>query len=206
MTTRNPTLLIVDDDESQRWFLQRAFERTFPGYAIHVLSSGNEAVAYLAGDAQFTDRAVFPFPSGVITDLKMADGDGFVILEFLRSNPSLSVVPVIVLSCSDDPDDVRQAYLLGAKSFFAKPSGQPALEALARKVHDYWTACEIPAVDQQGYATATNSRGKLGDRLPKAAATEWNAPGSPDWPLFDCGTSQFPRRAQQEGQSNRRSV
>jgi CheY-like chemotaxis protein len=198
MITNGSSLLIVDDDECQRWLLQKAFERAYASQRVYGLASGNEAVAYLEGKGKYADRTAFPFPSSVVTDLKMPDGDGFVILEFLKSNPSLSVAPVIVLSCSDDPDDVRQAYLLGAKSFFVKPSGQPALEALARKIHDYWTACEIPAVDQQGYAIETNSRGKLGGGYPNPKGQQLSGMRRvrSTGPCLDGGTpGKFPRPA-----------
>ena len=167
MKTKDATLLIVDDDESQRLFLQKAFECAYPGHRIYGLASGNEAVAYLTGHGKYSDRAAFPFPSSVITDLKMPDGDGFAILEFLKSNPTLSVVPVVLLSNSDDPDDVRQAYLLGANAYFVKPAGYLALEGLARRIHDYWAHGEVPHVDANGYAIETVSKGKLGERFSK---------------------------------------
>jgi CheY-like chemotaxis protein len=192
MTTKNSTLLIVDDDESQQWFLQNAFERAYPGQRIYGLSSGNEAIAYLQGKGKYADRAVFPFPSSLITDLNMPDGDGFAILDFLKRNRALSVAPVVVLSSSDDPDDVRQAYLLGANSYFVKPAGHQALEALARKIHDYWLDCEVPDVNEDGYAKETNSKGKLGEQFPKPerpvmpVSATCNAMRSPNRPFQDC--------------------
>ena len=189
MKTKDATLLIVDDDESHRWFLQKAFESAYPGHRIYGLASGNEAVACLTGQGQFSDRAAFPFPSSVITDLKMPDGDGFVILEFLKSNPGLSVVPVVLLSNSDDPDDVRHAYLLGANGYFVKPASYLALEALARRIHDYWAHGEVPDVDANGYAIETDSKGKLGERYSKperlAAQPAGAAPVHRTWPMND---------------------
>ena len=185
MKTKNATLLIVDDDESQRLFLQKAFECAYPGHRIYGLASGNEAVAYLTGHGKYSDRTAFPFPSSVITDLKMPDGDGFAILEFLKSNPTLSVVPVVLLSNSDDPDDVRQAYLLGANAYFVKPASYLALEDLARRIHDYWARGEVPHVDANGYAIETASKGKLGERFskPKRLAAQMSdaAPAHGTW-------------------------
>ena len=89
------------------------------------------------------------------------------LLEFIKSNPALSIVPVVVLSCSDDADDIRQAYLLGASSFFVKPGGLGELKLLLRKIHDYWTECEVPEVDIDGYALTTSNIGRLGARYKK---------------------------------------
>jgi hypothetical protein len=58
-------------------------------------------------------------------------------------------------------------YLLGASSFFVKPPTLGALKALLRKIHEYWTECEVPEVDKDGYALTTNDTGRLGARYKK---------------------------------------
>ena len=167
MKARKYTLLIVDDDEGQRFLLQKTFEALATKYKVQLVADGNEAIAYLKGEGAFADRKKFEFPSYIVTDLKMQPGDGFHLLEFIKSNPALSIVPVVMLSGSDDVDDIRQAYLLGASSFFVKPAGFNALKILLRKIHDYWTECEVPEVDKHGYALATTDTGRLGARYKK---------------------------------------
>ena len=165
MKAQKFTLLLVDDDEAQRFFMERSFAALSMNYRIHLLSSGNEAIAYLKGEGKFQDRSVYEFPSYIITDLKMAPGDGFDILQFIKSHPALSIIPVVMLSTSDDPDDVRHAYVLGASSYFTKPMGTEALTVLFRKIHDYWSECEVPEVDAAGNAVPTNSKGRASDRF-----------------------------------------
>lgn len=97
----------------------------------------------------------------------MSPGDGFHVLQFLKENPALSVIPVVMLSTSDDEDDIRQAYLLGASSYLVKPNGLPALRKLLEDIHNYWIQCEVPLVDAEGYAVATESRGRPGVRYTK---------------------------------------
>src|SRR5687768_1711832 len=167
MKAQKHTLLIVEDDEDQRIFLQRSFESLDTKYTVHALAGGYDAIAYLKGEGKYANRAQFEFPSYILTDLKMPEGDGFHILEFVKKNPALSVIPVVMLSSSEDADDVRHAYLLGASSYLLKPNGLPALRALLKKVHDYWAECEVPEVDESGYALNTESRGKLGERYTK---------------------------------------
>jgi CheY-like chemotaxis protein len=161
------TLLVVDDDNDQRMFIEMAFKALGTTYRIQGLESGNEALAYLKGEGKYRDRTRFEFPICIITDLKMANGDGFEILDFLKKNPALSVIPVVMLSSSEDSDDIRQAYLLGASSYFVKPPGLPALGVLIRKIHEYWLECEVPEVDESGYALETSSKGKRGERFTK---------------------------------------
>ena len=167
MKAQKFTLLIVEDDEDQRLFIEREFKALGAYYKIQGLSSGNEAIAYLEGKGKFGDRSKFEFPSYIITDLGMSDGDGFAVLEFLKNNPALSVIPVVMLSSSDDPDDVRHAYLLGASSFLTKPAFTKQLRELVRRIHDYWSDCEVPEVDVDGYAVETSSKGKRGERFTK---------------------------------------
>ena len=161
------TLLIVDDDQNQRLLFARTFERLGTKYRLQLASNGHEAIAYLKGEGKFGDRSKFEFPSYILTDLQMSPGDGFHLLEFIKQNPAMSIIPVVMLSTSDDEDDIRQAYLLGASSYFVKPNTLPELESLLNDIHHYWTRCEVPLVDADGYATETQSRGRLGARYGK---------------------------------------
>jgi CheY-like chemotaxis protein len=162
---REHWLLIVDDEENDRFLLKRAFEKLKVGYRIHALENGGEALALIKGEGKYADRKVYPFPSFILTDLKMPGGDGFEILSYLKKHPEILVVPVVMLSGSDDPDDVRRAYLLGASSFIVKPHGLNALEGIVQKLHYYWSECEVPLVDESGHALVTVSKGKVGERF-----------------------------------------
>lgn len=166
LTRRRPLgLLIVDDDPNDRFFLKRAFEKLNVGYRIHPLSGGHEAVEFIKGEGIYADRKAYPFPTFVLTDLKMPDGDGFEVLSYLKQHPELIIVPVVMLSGSDDPDDVRQAYLLGASSFIVKPPALEELQGIVQKLHYYWSECELPSVDEFGRAVTTKSAGKLSARF-----------------------------------------
>jgi DNA-binding NarL/FixJ family response regulator len=124
-------------------------------------------MAYLRGEGKFADRERFPYPSLLITDLKMPDGDGFRLLEQLSRTPRYRVVPTIVMSASSDADDIRKSYMLGATSYFVKPAGFEALERLLKLLYETWLLAEIPAVDATGRQLDTRSMGKLGARFPQ---------------------------------------
>src|SRR6185436_13282556 len=102
MKAQKFSLLIVDDDENDRFFLERAFQQLGPYYRIHALTSGDEAVDYIQGNGKYEDRKQYQFPSYIITDLKMAPKDGFFLLNFIKKNPALSIIPVVMLTSSDD--------------------------------------------------------------------------------------------------------
>jgi CheY-like chemotaxis protein len=167
MKAQKYTLLIVDDDENQRILAQHTFEALATKYKVQLTANGEEAIAYLKGEGPFANRKKFEFPSYILTDLQMQPGDGFHLLEFIKQHSALSIIPVVMLSSSEDADDIRQAYLLGASSFFVKPPSLAQLKTLLRKIHDYWTECEVPEVDIDGYALKTNDTGRLGARYKK---------------------------------------
>lgn len=160
-------ILIVDDDPDAREMLLLALERIGVSSRVRCVNSGNEAVAYITGQGEFSDRERFPYPSLLITDLKMPQGDGFTLLTQLKSAPQYRIVPTIVMSASCDDDDIKKAYMLGASSYFVKPAGFEALERLLRLLYELWLLAEIPAVDANGKHLDTSSVGKLGERFPQ---------------------------------------
>lgn len=117
----HPTILVVDDDEDDRYLIKRAFEKIGVTDPIHLMKDGVEAIEYMMGEGTFSDRAKFAYPTFILSDLKMPRKDGFAVLEFLKSNPEWAVIPTIILSASADLDDIKKAYMLGASSYHVKP-------------------------------------------------------------------------------------
>lgn len=108
-------ILVIDDDLDEGFLTERSLKKVMAaGGAINLVNSGNDAIAYMIGEKQYADRQKYPFPTLVITDLNMEDGDGFDVLEFLQHNPEWSIIPRIVYSSSNDHDDVRTAFFLGS--------------------------------------------------------------------------------------------
>jgi CheY-like chemotaxis protein len=161
------TILIVDDDRHDRVFLESAFRSIGVTDPIHAVGSGEEAIAYMMGEGQYSDRQVFEYPTFIITDLKMPRGDGFAVLEFLKRNPQWAVIPTVVLSGSQDLDDIKTSYMLGASSYHVKPQTTAELTRLVSVLHAYWLTCEVPEVDGTGKQLRTQTEGKLGARFPQ---------------------------------------
>lgn len=165
MKRTNPVILVVDDDSNDQMLIQSAFHAAAVTAGIRTASSGDEAIAYLSGEGKFGDRSIYPYPDFVITDLKMPNGDGFAVLEHFKKNPNWAVIPTVVLSGSQDNDDIKKAYLLGASAYHVKPSSPLALRGLIKALHDYWLLCEVPEIDRNGQQVETDSAHKLGRRF-----------------------------------------
>lgn len=131
-------ILHVEDDENDIFLLKLAFERVEIRNPIHVVTDGQQAIDYLAGTGKFSDRAEHPLPCIVILDLKLPFKMGIEVLQWIRTQPQLKKVIVVILSASAQAVDVERAYEIGVNSFLVKPTTIEQRETLARLLKDYW--------------------------------------------------------------------
>ncbi len=131
-------ILLVEDREDDILLIRKAFERGKITNPLQVLRGGEEAISYLSGVGKFSNRAEYPLPDLLLLDLKMPGIDGFEVLRWIRQNPGLSRMPVVVLSSSEDMRDVNQAYQLGANSFMIKPMDFENVVELGKMLKTYW--------------------------------------------------------------------
>jgi CheY-like chemotaxis protein len=158
-------ILIVDDEASDRFLLERALCKTDSRLVVRAVSDGCQALAYLNGSGEYREREQFPFPTFIFIDLKMPMLDGFAVLEHLKKNPKWAVIPTIVLTGSSDLDDIKKSFLLGACAYHVKPPNNQAREKFCRLFLEYWGSSEVPQTDEAGNQLITNSEGKLGERF-----------------------------------------
>jgi CheY-like chemotaxis protein len=141
-------ILLIEDNPSDAWLFQRALKKAGVTTRVERLSTGDDAVAYLQGQAPYDNRAAHPLPGIVVLDLKLPRRSGFEVLEWVRSSTgSLRLLPIVVLSSSSMPNDVNRAYSLGANSYLTKPYGASEFTRLASAFRDYWLGVnEDPAI------------------------------------------------------------
>lgn len=150
MPLRKPAILIVDDDPNDRSLIEAAFSQIGVSEPVNSVSGGAEAVEYLKGVGKYADRSRFPFPHLLLLDLKMARMNGFEFLHCIRSYPNLMVVPTVVFTSSEDLNDLRKAYLLGANSYFVKARTFEELCEQIKSIYSYWMLVRVPPVDGEG--------------------------------------------------------
>jgi CheY-like chemotaxis protein len=131
-------ILLAKDNENDALLFRRAIEAAGVPANLHVVRDGQEAVDYLAGINAYTDRAKHPLPKLMLLDLKMPRMDGFEVLTILRNKLGFTRLPVIVLTGSDNPSDIKRAYELGATSYFQKPTSLEGLDEMIHVLHAYW--------------------------------------------------------------------
>ena len=130
--------LLVDDDEDHLLLMQRALAKAKIVNPLYAVKNGQEAMLYLAGAGRYRNRKEFPLPKLVLLDLKMPGIDGFEVLRWIRHQPELNKLRVLVLTSSDAIRDVNLAYRLGANSFLVKPFDFEDLTRLIQSISGYW--------------------------------------------------------------------
>lgn len=135
---RHVRILVAEDSEDDRYFLKRAFLKAGINAPMGFVEDGIKAIEYLGGKGHFRDRADFPLPNLMIMDLKMPLVDGFGVLKWLREQPGLCQLPVLVLSSSQEPRDVDRAHELGANGYSVKPSNPGEMRGFVESVEGYW--------------------------------------------------------------------
>lgn len=114
-------ILVAEDNEDDVVLLQRAFRQARLTHPIRVVEDGAEAIAYLQGERQFADRTQYPMPDLLLLDLKMPNKDGFEVMEWIRTQPALRHLFIVVVATSERVFDVQRAFQLGAAFFLIKP-------------------------------------------------------------------------------------
>src|SRR5579862_82152 len=131
-------ILLAEDEEDYVLLIKHAFAQGNIPNPLHVVWNGQEAISYLKGEGKYSNRDEFPLPDLLLLDLKMPRMNGFEVLKWLRAQPGLSALRVLVLTSSDQIRDVNEAYQLGANSFLVKPSDFQDVTQLSRLIQDFW--------------------------------------------------------------------
>src|SRR6266404_2573296 len=131
-------ILIVEDNELDRVFIRRAFGKARVVNPLLEVQTGEEAIDYLKGEGRYANRGEYPLPDLVLLDLKLTGITGFQVLKWIRQQPELKALRVVVLTGSTAIEDINLAYQLGANSFLAKPMDFDSFVQVAGAVAGYW--------------------------------------------------------------------
>lgn len=147
--TRQFVLLLLEDSEQDLFLFRRATAKLGRDVALHWVRNGVEAQKYLRGEEKFANRAEFPMPSVIFSDLQLPGMGGLEFLEWLRHAPSLRVLPCVIYSGSANPSDVQAAYEARVTSFIVKPLDFGEWVTRLEVVLKFWMdIAQRPAIDE----------------------------------------------------------
>ena len=105
---------MAEDDPTDGFFLQRAFNRAGVPVILHFVRDGQEVMSYLRGSGIYADRTAYPVPQLLLLDLNMPRVDGFHVLEWIREQAEYNHMQIVIFSSSDEAKDMNRAHNLGA--------------------------------------------------------------------------------------------
>ena len=139
-------ILLVEDNPTDVRLIRRAFERVGTTNPIQTVADGDLAVAYLSGESPFEDRRAHPLPGLILLDLKLPKRSGLEVLQWLKTRPGVSRIPVVILTSSQRAVDVEAAYDGRANSYLVKPVQFDDLQRMMAAVHGFWIREAEPPV------------------------------------------------------------
>ena len=140
---KNKVILLVEDNSSDVKLTKRALEQNQITNELIVAEDGREALDYLFGTGRYAGRDVRIIPAMVLLDLKLPKVDGLEVLQKIRANELTSLLPVVILTSSDQEKDVIASYKLGANSYICKVDFNQFAESV-RNLGMYWQMLNEP--------------------------------------------------------------
>ena len=142
-STRTCPILLVEDNDDDATLTLRALLEVSDATAqdIERARDGEEACTYLFGNGADAERVL---PSIVLLDLHLPRLDGMEVLRRIRADARTRLLPVVMLTSSDEDADVVRSYDLGVNSFVHKPVDHAAFRSAVRSLGDYWLDQNVP--------------------------------------------------------------
>lgn len=129
-------ILLVDDNDDDVLMVEDSLRRDGKlANLIHVVKDGEEAVAYLRKEGQYTDA---PTPGLILLDINMPKKNGFEVLEEIRQDPKLRSIPVIMLTTSQREEDIVKSYQMFANTYVSKPVTFDKVRQVIDQLVMYW--------------------------------------------------------------------
>lgn len=143
------TLLLVEDDPQDEALTLRALKKAGVCNAIEVVRDGQQALDYLFAEGEFADRSGEALPAVVLLDIGLPRLSGLDVLTRLRENARTRLLPVVMLTSSDEPEDRLRSYQSGANSYVRKPVDFAEFAATVAQLGVYWMATNLPGYEDE---------------------------------------------------------
>lgn len=135
---RTAVILLVEDDPGDQELTRRALKEGILITDLHVVSDGQEALDYLQRRAEYANPSASPRPDLILLDLNMPRMDGREVLRHVRKDPDIAHIPIVVLTTSEQEQDILQSYKIGCNSFITKPVYFDNFIRAVQQLDRYW--------------------------------------------------------------------
>jgi CheY-like chemotaxis protein len=131
-------ILLVEDNEDDVELTLRAFKKYNKNTKIKTVKNGEEALHYLINDKLQYDDDFSENPEFILMDINMPKITGIELLKLIKENEKTKLIPVIMLTSSDEQEDIVTSYASGASSYLRKPVDFNQFSDLIQKIQSYW--------------------------------------------------------------------
>jgi len=139
-------ILLVEDNPADVKITQRAFREGRLCNELYVVRDGQDALDYLYHRGSFQKAEGSPEPDLILLDLNLPGINGREVLQVIKQDPKLRRIPVVVLTTSDQPQDIEHAYRHGANTYIQKPVEFEQFAEAVVTLKQYWTmVAKLPA-------------------------------------------------------------
>ena len=143
MAKRNALLLVEDNPDDEELTLL-AFEQSRIVNEVVVAHDGVEALDYLFGRGIYTERDLSDMPALILLDLQLPRLNGLEVLQRLRSDDHTKLIPVVMLTTSNEQQDLINSYRLGCNSYIRKPVDYDQFVTALQQLGMYWLVLNEP--------------------------------------------------------------
>jgi DNA-binding response OmpR family regulator len=143
-------ILLVEDNADDETLVLRAFKKSDILNKVVVVRDGAMALDYLFATGEYADRDPNDLPEIVLLDLKLPKVNGLEVLRCLRADERTRLLPVIVLTSSDEESDIIESYKLGTNSYICKPVDFVRFTEAVRQLGLYWLALNVTPPQKRG--------------------------------------------------------
>jgi CheY-like chemotaxis protein len=130
-----PTVLLIEDNPADVRLAKEAFKEINPNVSLAVATNAAEALGVLNGDGSDSDA---PMPRLVLLDLNLPDSNGGEILDTIKSDERLRQLPVIILTTSDERQDIERMYDSYANAYVTKPDSVVEFIDMIDHLESFW--------------------------------------------------------------------
>ncbi len=145
---KNKIILLVEDNPDDVELTLRSLKKNNVVNEIVVARDGAEALDYLYGSGKYAGRDTSVLPTVILLDLKLPKVDGLEVLRRVRAEESTRLLPVVILTSSDEEKDMIDSYNLGANSYVRKPVDFTQFAEAVRHLRMYWLLVNEPPPDK----------------------------------------------------------
>jgi two-component system, response regulator len=134
----NKTILLVEDNSDDEFLTLRALKKSHIGNEVVVVRDGAEALDFLFCRGAYADRDPHDMPQLILLDIKLPKVDGLEVLRRMRADERTRLLPVVILTSSQEQQDLREGYKGGANSYVRKPVDFTQFAEAIRELGLYW--------------------------------------------------------------------